>query len=200
MQPASVPAPSSTPAAQAGQAKARGSAPVGGAAMAAIAPAAAGRDQPLATDPDLMPPQSPARLVAHKEAKPLYEKGFALFARKEYDQSILVFRNFLSRFPEDIYSDNAQFWIGESFNGMNRPEEAEQAYRQVLRGYDHRSTLEGFKTPDAIYRLGQIYQRREDRRRARMYYEALAERFPETSAGRKAQRELDTMGMNTAAN
>lgn len=150
-------------------------------------------------DPDLMPPASPTRLIAHREAKPLYEKGFALFARKHYDQSIIVFRNFLNRFPNDIYSDNAQFWIGESYLNLDRGREAENSYRKVLRNYEHRSTLEGYKTPDAIYRLAQAHQKRDDLRRARYYYQALAERFPDTSAGRKAQRELDTIGLNTAA-
>ncbi len=150
-------------------------------------------------DPDLLPPQSPRHLTAHQQAKPLYEKGFALFAKRDYDQSIIVFQNFLTRFPDDIYSDNAQFWIAEAYLNESRPREAEEGYRAVLRNYEHRSTLEGFKTPDAIYRLGQMYQQRADLRRARRFYEVLVERFPETSAGRKAQRELATLAVNTAA-
>jgi tol-pal system protein YbgF len=155
--------------------------------------------QAAVEDPDLLPPQSPRHLTAHQEAKPLYEKGFVLFARKDYDQAIIAFQDFLKRFPDDIYSDNAQFWIAESYLDENRPAEAEAGYRAVLRNYEHRSTLEGFKTPDAIYRLGQMYARRGEVRRARQFYGVLAERFPETSAGRKAQRELDTLSVNTAA-
>jgi tol-pal system protein YbgF len=155
--------------------------------------------QPAVEDADLLPPQSPRTLAAHQEAKPLYEKGFSLFARKDYDQAVIVFQNFLNRFPDDIYSDNAQFWIAEAYAGLNRSKEAEDAYRAVLRNYEHRSTLEGYKTPDAIYRLGQLYQHRGEARRARAFYDALVERFPETSAGRKAQRELSTLGINTAA-
>jgi tol-pal system protein YbgF len=150
-------------------------------------------------DPDLLPPASPRHLSAHPEAKPLYEKGFTLFARKDYDQSIIVFQNFLKRFPDDIYSDNAQFWIAEAYLNENRPAEAESGYRAVLRNYEHRSTLDGYKTPDAIYRLGQLYARRGEQRRAHLFFGALAERFPETSAGRKAQRELDTLTANTAS-
>ncbi|HKI99822.1 MAG TPA: tetratricopeptide repeat protein [bacterium] len=152
-----------------------------------------------AEDPDLLPPQNPRHLTAHQEAKPLYEKGFDLFARKDYDQSIIVFKNFLQRFPDDIYSDNAQFWIAEAYRAEKRPAEAEAAYRDVLRDYEHRSTLEGYKTPDAIYRLGQLYAQRGDQRRARLFFGVLAERFPDTSAGRKASREMDAIGMNTAA-
>jgi tol-pal system protein YbgF len=153
----------------------------------------------LFLDPDLLPPESPAPLKAHREAKPLYERGFALFARKDYDQALLVFQNFLQRFPNDIYSDNAQFWIGEAYLNLERGEDAEQAYRAVLRNYEHRSTLEGYKTPDAIYRLGQLAQRQGDARRTRHYFEVLSERFPDTSAGRRAAQELGSLGINTAA-
>ena len=168
-----------------------------GASSDGVSAAAMGRSP--AGDPDLLPPQNPTKLSAHREAKALYEKGFALFARKDYDAAVIVFQNFLKRYPDDIYSDNAQFWVAESYAGMNRPQEAEQAYRAVLRNYEHRSTLEGYKTPDAIYRLGQTYLNQGEAGRARQYFEALGERFPDTSAGRKAVRELSTLGINTAA-
>ena len=151
------------------------------------------------SDPDLLPPANPRRLTAHPEAKRLYEKGFALFARKDYGQAILVFKNFLNRFPDDIYSDNAQFWIGESHLNLEQPRRAETAYRQVLRNFEHRSTLEGFKTPDAMYRLGQTFSREGQTARARYFFQVLSERFPETSAGRKAQRQLSMLQVKTAA-
>jgi len=151
-------------------------------------------------DPDLTPPANPTTLSAHRPAKPLYEKGFALFARRQFDQSIIVFGEFLRRYPNDIYSDNAQFWIGESYLRMKKLDEAELAYRKVLRRYEHRSTLEGYKTPDAIYRIGQTYNMRKESPRARYYFQALTKRFPDSSAGRKAKQDLASIGLKTAAN
>lgn len=153
----------------------------------------------LALDPDLAEPSHPRTLTAHPEAQPLYEKGFALFARKDYSQAILVFRNFLQRFPDDVYSDNAQFWIGECYLNEHRPAEAQAAYRAVLRDYAHGSTLQGYKAPDAMYRLGQLYERNGQQQHARQFFSLLARRFPDTSPGRKAQRELDRLSENTAA-
>lgn len=144
-------------------------------------------------DPDLRKPANPRKLRPHPAAKPLYEKGFALFASRDYDQSVIIFENFLNRFPNDLYSDNAQFWVGEALLRLNRADKAEQAYRKVLRNYEHRSTLEGYKTPDAIYRIAQTYQKRSDDRMAKYYYEAVAQTFPDTSAGRKAVRELESI-------
>lgn len=164
-------------------------------AGAAISPAGQGD---ILDDPDLVPPANPRALKGHGAAKALYEKGFRHFARRDFGQTIMLYQDFLERFPEDIYSDNAQFWIGEAYFRQNRLAEAETAYRQVLRNYEHRSTLEGYKTPDAIYRIGQTYLKRNDSRRARYYFSAAAERFPAASAGRKAQRELATLVLKTA--
>lgn len=153
---------------------------------------------PLGEDPALRPPANPHHLGNHRAAKPLYDRGFSHFAKREYGQAILVYEDFLKRFPDDGYSDNAQFWIGEAHFQENQLDQAEQAYRNVLRNYEHRSSLEGYKTPEAMYRLGQTYLKRNDPARARQFFAAAAERFPTTSAGRKAQRELATMMLNTA--
>ncbi len=155
-------------------------------------------DSATLDDPDLITPAQPQILRAIPEAKPLYEKGFARFARGNYDASIRTYSDFLSRFGEDNHSDNAQFWIGESYFQLKQYEQAEAAYRQVLRRYEHRSTLEGFKTPDAIYRIAQIYLAREDTRRARYYFGNVTARFPDSTVGRKARRELDALRVNTA--
>ena len=171
-----------------------------GAPVAAVAVAGSGK-QPAGglqtangkpyQDPDLNDPAKPKQLSANRAAKPLYEKGFVLFGNRQYEQSILVYQNFLSRYPEDIYSDNAQFWIGEAYLRMDKLEDAESAYRKVLREYAHKSTLEGYKTPDAIYRIGQIYSKRNNEKLARYYLQQAAQRFPDSSAGRKAVRDLE---------
>ncbi|MDH5751095.1 MAG: tetratricopeptide repeat protein [Deltaproteobacteria bacterium] len=150
-------------------------------------------------DPDLSGPTNPRKLSAHPEAKPLYERAFAHFARKEFDQSIVLFEDFLERYPADNHSDNAQFWVGEAHLRMGRMEQAEDAYRKVLRNFEHRSTLDGYKTPDAIYRLGQTFMERKNHRTARVFYEAAADRYPATSAGRRAQTQLDSIVYSTAA-
>lgn len=154
----------------------------------------------IAMDGDLSAPAAARKLSTHPPAKRLYEKGFALFAQKDFPQSILVFRNFLKRFPSDFYSDNAQFWIGEAHRYLNQPKKAEEAYRQVLRNYEHRSTLEGYKTPDAMYRLGQKFKKGGRLEKARQFFRTLAERFPDTSAGRRASTELSMLRMKTVAN
>ena len=167
---------------------------------AAAAVAAAAEAEPATfSDPDLQPPAKPREQTANPEAKPAYEKGFVYFAKGEYEESIRIYKDFLTRFPNDAHSDNAQFWIGEAHLQLKQIDQADNAFRQVLRNYAHKSTLEGYKTPDAIYKLGQISLQRNDRARAEYYFSNTAERFPETTAGQRAQRDLDQIRVNTAA-
>ncbi|MBI4083540.1 MAG: tetratricopeptide repeat protein, partial [Candidatus Lambdaproteobacteria bacterium] len=174
-------------------------APKGRKAAAAAASAASSRPaEPALSDPDLKPPAKPRALAGNPAAKPLYERGFAFFARQDYARAIETYQEFLAKFPSDVYSDNAQFWIGEANLALGRHAEAEAAYRRVLRDYDHRSTVEGYKTPDAIYRLGVTFLKRNDERRAEFYFANVSERFPESSAALKAKRELATLRQNTA--
>ena len=169
-----------------------------GQAQGLISPRMGGSNGERLSDPDLTPPAQPRILKAHRAAKVLYDKGFTLFAHRKYDQAIMVYEDFLTRFPEDIYSDNAQFWIGEAYFQRGMLTEAEAAFRKVLRNYEHRSTLEGYKTPEAIYRIGLMFLQRGDTRRAGYYLADVAGRFPEASAGRKARRELEGLSVRTA--
>jgi tol-pal system protein YbgF len=150
-------------------------------------------------DPDLEPPANPRALASHPEAKPLYDKGFVYLAKGDYETSIRLYQDFLKQFPDDNHSDNAQFWIGEAELQMKQMDKAEAAYREVLRNYAHKSTLEGYKTPDAIYKLGQISLLRNQSSRAEYYFRNVSERFPDSTAAQKAQRELESIRVNTAA-
>jgi tol-pal system protein YbgF len=198
--PAAAPAGPNSPTAAGGGKAAGEDSRSSEAPLAAVAVMAAQDEKPAVfNDPDLQPPAHPRELKSNPEAKPLYDKGFVYMAKGDYEESIRIYKDFLARFPNDAHSDNAQFWIGEAHLQMKQTEQAEAAFRQVLRNYDHKSTIDGYKTPDAIYKLGQISLLRSDPRRAEYYLGNVAERFPESTAGQRAQRELDAIRVNTAA-
>ena len=212
---AAAPSPAGQKAMDGAPAKSQASAPP----LAATAPGPGGKSAPQAAapvtpvpvvmaapvkedaafnDPDLLPPAEPRTLTAHPEAKPVYEKGFVRFAKGDYAEAIRIYEDLVARFPDDLHTDNAQFWLGEAYLQQKDMAKADAAYRAVLRHFAHKSTLEGYKTPDAIYRLGQMALMKNDPRRAEYYFRNVSERFLDSTAGRKAQRELDTIRVNTA--
>ncbi|MBS1256817.1 MAG: Cell division coordinator CpoB [Deltaproteobacteria bacterium] len=142
------------------------------------------------SDPDLNPPDDPFILIRHPGVKRIYNQGMTAVIKKDHNQAILVFENFTERFPNDLDSDNAFYWIGRSHFELNELEKAEEAFRKVLTHYEHRPTSQGYKTPDSIYMLGKLNEQRNLHQRAAYYFEEVIKRFPGSAAARNAERDL----------
>ncbi len=156
------------------------------------------KKKPVATreiweDPDLKPPISPIRFKTVPGAKRLYQKAFKLYSSNSHSEAIREFESFLRRYPSDFDADNSQFWIGQAYFRLNNYLQAELAFRRVLKNYQHKETKRGYKTPDAILMLGQIYLIRKKPIKARYYFQHVVERFPETRSAVKAQSEIKAM-------
>ena len=57
-----------------------------------------------------------------------------------------------------------------------------------MRKYEHRPTSQGYKTPDAILMIGQIYEQREKQMEAQYYYREVINRFPSSAAALEAEK------------
>jgi TolA-binding protein len=142
------------------------------------------------SDPDLVPPENPFILIRHPGVKKIYNQGMTAVIQKNHPQAILVFENFNSRFPDNLDSDNAFYWIGRSYFELNEWKKAEEAFRKVLTRYEHRPTSQGYKTPDSIYMLGKLQLQHNLEQRAVYYFEEVIKRFPGSAAARNAERDL----------
>ena len=142
------------------------------------------------SDPDLVPPEDPFILIRHPGVKKIYNQGMTAVIQKNHSQAILVFKNFTRRFPDNLDSDNAFYWIGRSYFELNEWKKAEESFRKVLTRYEHRPTSQGYKTPDSIYMLGKLQLQQNLEQRAVYYFEEVIKRFPGSAAARNAERDL----------
>ncbi len=142
------------------------------------------------SDPDLDSPDDPFILIRHPGVKKIYNQGMTAIIKKNHEKAIQVFENFIKRFPNDLDSDNAFYWIGRSQLALDKLEKAEEAFRKVLTLYEHRPTTQGYKTPDSIYMLGKINHQKNLNQRASYYYKEVINRFPGSAAARNAERDL----------
>jgi len=145
------------------------------------------------SDPDLDPPDDPFILIRNPGVKKIYNQGMTAIIKKNHEEAIQVFENFTERFPNDIDSDNAFYWIGRSHLELNQLEKAEAAFRKVLKLFEHRPTTQGYKTPDSIYMLGKLNQHKNLNQKATYYYKELINRFPGSAAARNAERDLGSI-------
>ena len=145
------------------------------------------------SDPDLDSPEDPFILIRHPGVKKIYNQGMTAVIKKNHEQAIQVFENFTERFPNDLDSDNAFYWIGRSHLELNQVQKAEGAFRKVLTLYEHRPTTQGYKTPDSIYMLGKLNQHKNLNQRASYYYKEVIKHFPGSAAARNAERDLGSI-------
>lgn len=144
-------------------------------------------------DPDLLPPKAPLTLRVYPGAKVLYKGAFKSYTKRNYQQAIEQFEEFLRRYPNDQDADNSQFWIGQSFFRLGDYLQAEHAFRKVLKNYPHGDTRRGYKTPDSILMLGKIYQTRGKPIKARSYFQEIRRKYPSSRSAVKAEKELQAM-------
>ena len=149
--------------------------------------------EPEFEDPDLSEPENPVILIRHPGVKKIYNQGMNEVIKRQHESAIRIFENYVKRFPEDMDSDNALYWIGHSYFQLKQNQKAERAFRKILTGYEHRPTSQGYKTPDAIYMLGKISERRRDPVASKYYYRTVIARYPGSVAARNATRDLNRL-------
>ncbi|MEM7434091.1 MAG: tol-pal system protein YbgF [Myxococcota bacterium] len=113
-----------------------------------------------------------------------YRRGLRLVQEQRFDEATQALTSFLEVHPNHPYADNALFWRGEVRFLRHQYEAALADFRTIEKHHPW-----GNKLPDALYRIGQIYQKRGDGNRARAYFDKVREQFPETAAARLALRE-----------
>ncbi|KAK3575723.1 hypothetical protein CHS0354_030055 [Potamilus streckersoni] len=80
----------------------------------------------------------------------------------KYDAAIQDFLNFIRRYPQEDYADNALFWLAMSYWQTGNTAFADRYFREILTKYEHGTPDKGYKTADAIFMLGRIYTSRKD--------------------------------------
>ncbi len=152
-------------------------------------------DPDAPVDPDApgglpeLPAPLPLPSTAGLSPTRLYETARADYFAGQWTSAINGFDAFLRAFPRSEQSDDAQFHIGETHYAQNAWTEAIAAYNQVMLNYPGTNAV-----PDAFYKRGLAEEHLGEMEAARLSWEAVAENFPDSDAGRLARQNLDRLG------
>ncbi|MEZ4820412.1 MAG: tol-pal system protein YbgF [Bdellovibrionota bacterium] len=122
------------------------------------------------------------------QAKKDYDAAYHAFQRKDYDQSRALMLGFIDRYPKHEYTDNAHFWIGETYYVREKYQEADVYYKNVIRDFP-----KGNKVPDAMYRAAACAMKQSKTSIAKQSLEILIQKYPTTVAAAKAKKTLETL-------
>lgn len=128
----------------------------------------------------------PKETVKEKTDKEsLYAEAHDAFKDGKYDKARTDFQSFLKQFPNTEHSDDAQFWIGESYYFERKYEKAILEYEKVVKSYP-----EGDKVSYALMKQGLSFLNLGDKASAKLILQQVIKDFPNTNQARIAREKL----------
>jgi len=129
-----------------------------------------------------------AAVIDPLQEQSAYQQALNILRDGRYDEAIVAFQSFLSRFQGSQYAGNAQYWIGEANYVSHRYPVAVEEFQKVIASYPESS-----KVSDSMLKIGYTFYELKAWDQARQTLGSLVERFPKTTAAQLADNRLHRM-------
>lgn len=144
-------------------------------------PDAAASSPPAATAPV-------APVVAGGSPQRLYDTAWADYAGGQWALAVSGFEAYISTYPRSEMTDDAAFYVGETYFLQGDFQGAVDAYEEVVVNYPT-----GDKVPEAAYKRGLAFDRLGEPERARESFELVVTGYPDSRMAALAQQLLDRL-------
>lgn len=114
-----------------------------------------------------------------------YDAAFELLKDGRYSEAASAFGDFVEKYPKGPYSDNAQYWLGESRYVTREFEAALDAFRKVVANYP-----ESAKVPDARLKIGYSLYELDRLEEAREVLQKVIQEHGNSAVARLAEERL----------
>ena len=118
----------------------------------------------------------------------LYESAYQDLIKGQHEQAREGFMLYLRFLPQGELADEAQYWIGETYNNEGQVEKAMQAFQNLISSYP-----ESDRVPAAMFKLGNYQISLGQANTGKKTFEALIERFPQAKESHLAQLRLQEL-------
>lgn len=115
-----------------------------------------------------------------------YQAAFELLKQGRYDQAAIALQQFMVAFPSSELSDNAQYWLAETYYVTQKYKQALPAFQAVIDRYP-----DSRKIPDALLKIGYCNYELKRIGAAEKALQSVAADYPETTAARLASQRLE---------
>ena len=117
-----------------------------------------------------------------------YQRYYEALRAGNHAYALQGFRNFVERFPGHDFSDNAQYWIGETFYDQKQFKSALLEFRKVVDNHP-----DGNKVPDGLLKLGYCYQQMGETDKARQVWQQVVQVYPKSNPASLAKTKLSEL-------
>jgi tol-pal system protein YbgF len=151
------------------------------------------RSQPPAPAPEsaTAPPPAPGGGGAGIDPKSLYDAAYNDYLKGNFDLAMREFQEYLTNFPNTDLSDNAAYWIGESYYRQRRFRQAIEEFDIVLTRYP-----KGDKVPSALLKKGYSYLELGERSQGVVQLQHVIRQYPTSDEANLARQRLREIGVD----
>ncbi len=118
--------------------------------------------------------------------KDIYMAGYQAFKKGDMPEAREKFLNIINGFEKNEYSDNARFWIGETYYKEENYEDAILAYEELFK-----KNPESDKVPGAMLKQGLAFLSLKDKKTGTIILEKLIEKYPDSEQANLAKRKIN---------
>jgi tol-pal system protein YbgF len=120
------------------------------------------------------------------DCQKIYNAAYSDFVKERFEMAVNGFRNYIENCPNTALSDNAQYWIGESYFSQKQYDKAQRAFEKMLSDYPSSERLATGKL-----KLGRALYEQRQRTSARKYFEDVVKNYPGTDEAQEAAAMLE---------
>lgn len=118
----------------------------------------------------------------------LYDQAYGDYTRGRYEIARQGFQEYLKAYPTSDLSDDARYWIGETYFNQKDYPAAINEFARVTTDYPASE-----KMPASLYKLGRCYELAGNQPKATQHYQDLIAKFPNSQEAKLAQEALRTL-------
>jgi tol-pal system protein YbgF len=117
-----------------------------------------------------------------------YDTALAILRDGRYSDAALAFRQFIEAYPAGGYTDNAHYWLGETYYVTRDFDQARTTFSKLVTDFPNSQ-----KVADSRLKLGYIHYESKDWKAARTELETVTASWPASTAARLANERLARM-------
>lgn len=132
--------------------------------------------------------QARAVVTSPEDEKATYDQAFQSLKDLKYADAAEQFLNFIEQYPNSDYTDNAQYWLGESYYVTRNYDIALEAFQDLLSNHPNSP-----KIADALLKIGYTHYELKQWDQARAALTQVQEQYPGTTLARLAGSRLRSL-------
>ncbi|TLN07068.1 tol-pal system protein YbgF [bacterium] len=141
------------------------------------------------TAPPVVPPVAVDATKSGEETKKLYDTGYNLYRQGKYAEGRQALEEYIKYYPDTPLTDNAHFWIGESYYNEGQYEKSILAYDKIVREFQ-----KGDKVPSALLKQAFAFDALGDQLDAKILLKKLIKEYSDSEQAAVAKRKLEVLG------